>query len=377
MLPTLFLVAGLLVVALLVSLLDRSGTHLSLGDRLRLALIGLRHSQVGAVTLAQAKLNTQDDLDAMVIDEFRKSSTLLDSLIWHQAVSPMGGGSTLTYGYHRVLAQRAAAFRAINAEYTPAEATKVRRTTDLKPLGGSFQIDRVLADIARSAEVTFQMEQLTKATSTKFADEVINGDVAVDANGFDGLDTALTGTTTELGTGAVTDWRTLDTQEKRLTALDALTQLFAVMDGAPTLVLGNSLAIAKLLSVARGVNMNTVAPLSGLTDQTGAPISRAAFGDVTLTDPGDKAGSTNPIIPIETRTVASVSTAGLTDIYAVRIGMDGFHGVAVAGQPLVRTWLPDFSTAGAVKTGEVEMGPVSVALKATKAAAVLRNVRVS
>ena len=37
---------------------------------------------------------------------------------------------------------------------------------------------------------------------------------------------------------------------------------------------------------------------------------------------------------------------------------------------------PDFSTSGAVKTGEVEMGPVAVALKATKAAAVWRNLRV-
>jgi hypothetical protein len=30
-----------------------------------------------------------------------------------------------------------------------------------------------------------------------------------------------------------------------------------------------------------------------------------------------------------------------------------------------------------VKTGEVEMGPVAVALKATKAAAVLRNIKVA
>ena len=39
-------------------------------------------------------------------------------------VNPMGGGSTLTYGYHRVITERAAAFRAINAEYVAAEAAK-------------------------------------------------------------------------------------------------------------------------------------------------------------------------------------------------------------------------------------------------------------
>ena len=83
------------------------------------------------VTLAEAALNTQDDVDRLVIDEFRKQSALLDSLLFHDTVNPMGGGSTLTYGYHRVITERAAAFRAINAEYTPAEAAKDRFTVDL------------------------------------------------------------------------------------------------------------------------------------------------------------------------------------------------------------------------------------------------------
>ena len=73
---------------------------------------------------------------------------------------------------------------------------------------------------------------------------------------------------------------------------------------------------------------------------------------------------------------AATNPGGLTDIYAVRFGLDGFHGVAVPGQ-LIQTWLPDFTTAGAVKKGEVEMGPVAVVLKASKAAAVLRNVKVA
>lgn len=331
------------------------------------------------VTLAQAKLNTQDDLDALVIDEFRKSSVILDSLVFHNTVNPMGGGSTLTYGYHRVLAQRAAAFRAINVEYVPAEATKVRATVDLKPLGGSFQIDRVLNDVARSQETAFQMQQLTKATSTKFADEVINGDTAVDANGFDGLDKALTGSTTEINPTTVTDWTDLDTAGKASQALDAFDAFLSVLDGAPTLILGNAKALAKLRAIARRSSLYTVSPVDGLVNAFGAPIERQQFGNVVLADPGDKAGSTNPIIPIETRDVdgagAGGNITGLTDIYAVRIGMDGFHGVSTTGA-LVRTWLPDFSTAGAVKTGEAEMGPVAVALKATKAAAVLRNVKV-
>jgi hypothetical protein len=158
------------------------------------------------VTLAQAKLNTQDHLIPTIIDEFRKQSAILDAMPFEPAVNPMGGGSTLTYGYHRVLAERAAQFRAINTEYVPEEATKERFTVDLKPVGGAYQIDRVLAQVARGAEVAFQARQLIKGSVAKFTDELINGDTSVDANGFDGLDKALTGTI-HRGPGGRPAWR--------------------------------------------------------------------------------------------------------------------------------------------------------------------------
>lgn len=40
-----------------------------------------------AITLADAKLNTQEDYDPAVIDEFRKNSVLLDSLVFDTAVA--------------------------------------------------------------------------------------------------------------------------------------------------------------------------------------------------------------------------------------------------------------------------------------------------
>lgn len=55
--------------------------------------------------------------------------------------------------------------------------------------------------------------------------------------------------------------------------------------------------------------------------------------------------------------------------------MDGLHAVSFAGVAPVQTWLPDFSTAGAVKKGEVEMN-AAIALKASKAAGVFRNIKV-
>ena len=221
------------------------------------------------VTLAEAALNTQDDVDRLVIDEFRKQSALLDSLLFHDTVNPMGGGSTLTYGYHRVITERAAAFRAINAEYTPAEAAKDRYTVDLQPLGGSFQIDRVLSDLARGAEIAFQLEQLIKATRTKFTDELINGDTAVDPDGFDGLDAALTGTSTEITASTLPgggDWTDFDVAATSyMKALDAIDQWLSVLDGPPSVIVGNSLAIAKFRAVARRANQYVERPVEGLT----------------------------------------------------------------------------------------------------------------
>lgn len=325
------------------------------------------------VTLAQAKLNTTDDVDINVIDEFQKQSWLLNNMIFDDVVNAAGAGGTLTYGYQRQITQATAAFRAINSEYTPQEVTKQRFTVDLKPLGGSFQIDRVLNNMAAAAETEFQMRNKIAGANAAFNDAVINGDVAVDANGFDGLSKALTGSATELGAAAGTDWTTIAAgNDTAFGALDVIDELTALLDGEPTAILANRLLLSKLRGVARRAGYWTQDVITFNSGQT--RVER--FGNLVLVDMGTKAGTNTDVIPVTNKTVATVA-GNYTDVYAVRLGLDGFHGVAMAGQPLVNTWLPDFTVAGAVKTGEVELGPVATVLKATKAAAVRRNIRLS
>ncbi|MET7450678.1 major capsid protein [Streptomyces sp. NPDC005574] len=333
-----------------------------------------------AVSLAEAKNNATDDLDVQVIDEFRKSSAVLDSLQFDQAVNPAGGGATLTYGYRRLITQPTAGFRALNSEYTDSNVTTQKYSVDLAVLGGSFSVDRVIAQIgpAASGSVALNMAQKIKATSTQFQDAVVNGDVAVDANGFDGLDKALTGTDTEYRAAQVTDWSNFDTNPATVhQALDALDEFLSLLDGAPSIVLGNAKALARVRAAARRAGMYTRNPVDGLLGADGRPIEREQYGNIVFADPGAKAGTNNPIIPVENRTVGGTAATNLTDLYAYRAGLDGFHAVATAGGQIVASYLPDFTTAGAVKRGEVEMGPVAVALKATKAAAVFRNIKVA
>lgn len=321
------------------------------------------------VTLAQAKLNTQDDIRAGVIDEFRKSSYLLENMTFDDAVTPGTSGATLTYGYQRLITQPTAGFRAVNNEYVDQEVTKQRYTTELKIFGGSFGIDRVLAKIGGLVdEVALQVEQKAKAARALFHDTVINGDSAVDANSFDGLNKAITGSSTEynipeannvdLSTSALIDanWKVF---------MDKLDDFLALLDERPSALMGNSKLISKIKMVARRAGYYTHSE-----DAFGRKVD--AYDGIPLVDLGDKAGTSNPVVPVVTRGAVT----GVTDLYAARFAMDAFHGVTLANDQMMNIWLPDFTKAGAVKRGEVEM-VAAVALKKTRSAGVFRNIKVS
>lgn len=320
-------------------------------------------------TLAQAKLNTQDAYDVNVIDEFRKSNALLDLMEWDQAVNPAGGGSTLDYSYRRQKTQASAAFRAINTEYTPGSVTTEKHTVTLAELGGSYEIDRRIANLgsARTAEIALQTLNKVKAASALLSDSIINGDTAADEDSFDGLDKALTGSSTEITDGK--DWSAFTDATSAMSVLDDLDELQSEIDGATSVMIANKHALSKMRAAARRANMFVSEPVADLRLPDGRQVTRQSIGGVLFVDPGEKAGSSDLVIPLD-------ATTGTTSIYAVRMGLDGFHGVTTAGGNLIRTLLPDFTTAGAVKTGEVYLENVAVVLKATRAAAVLRDVKV-
>jgi len=351
------------------------------------------------VTLAQAQLNTQDDIDFAVIDNLRRYSWLLDQIVFDDTVSPATGGGSLVYGYTRLLAARAAAFRPFNQEYSPALATKERKTVTLHPLGGAFEIDRTLARLgaASSNEVTFQMQQLLTSVRNTFQNELINGDIAVNADGFDGLDKSLTGTSTEYNplnegvSAGYVDWTpgTVNTQALAMAALDKLDDFLSRIVPSTTgggdlgtpgalppgvkAILGNTKSITRVRALARWAGIYTAEK-----DDVGRKVEM--YGDWVLQDIGDTATGASPIIPIETRDPdaggGGGNITGLTDIFAATFGLDSLHGASVAGVPLVQTWMPDYTVSGAVKTGEVEMGPVAAVLRNTKSCGVFRNIKV-
>lgn len=316
-----------------------------------------------AVTLAQAKLNVQDDLQAGIIDEFAKSSFILNNIPFADVVSPTGGGATLTYSYTRQITQPKAEFRKVNAEYTTHEVEKQRYSTDLKVFGGAFEIDRIIAGMGGIVdEVTWQANQKVKAASALFSDTIINGNSSTNADVFDGLDVAITGSSTEVDAGGLDLSTSAAVTTNYMAFLDTLDEFLGNLDGTPSALLVNSKMAAKLRAVARRASMYQTTK-----DNYGRQVEM--YGNIPFIDLGAKAGSNDPIIATE-------SSTGKTSIYAVRFGMDAFHAISMAGQPPVKIWLPDFSTAGAVKKGEVEM-VAGCALKTTKSCGALRGIKVA
>ncbi len=211
-----------------------------------------------AITLEEARKNVQDDLQIGVIDEFRKSNWILDHITFDDAVSPTGGGATPTYSYTRLKTQPTAQFREINKEYTPNEVTKERFSVDIKVFGGSYQIDRVIANMGGIiSEVELQQSQKIKAAQALFNDTFINGDIAVNGNAFDGLEKALAGSSTEYNAGeSVIDLSTsqLVTDNFQL-FLDMLDEFLRGLDGEPSFIAGNTKLISKLRACARRASM--------------------------------------------------------------------------------------------------------------------------
>ena len=324
------------------------------------------------ITLQEAKVGMADKVDQKVVDTFRRSSLLLDKLVFDNAISPGTGGSTLTYGYIQLKTPSTAAVRQINSEYTAGEAKREEKTTKAVVMGGKFQIDRVLIGTAGAVdELAFQTEQKVKATANYFNNLVINGNKASSGTGvlntFDGLDKLLTGTETEItSTVDVSTEALMNANYNAL--LDEVDGFLSTLDGKPSMLLMNNKMLSKMRSAARRAGY-----YSKTRDEFGRQVE--TYNDIPMYDMGKYYNGTNTV-DIIPETAATQSAEGKTDIYAVTIGLDGFHGVSPTGSKVINSYMPDLSKPGAVKDGEVEL-VAGVALKNTNKAGVLRGIKIS
>ena len=312
-----------------------------------------------AITLQEAKIGMADKVDQSIVDMFRRNSLLLDNMVFDNVISPGTGGSTLTYGYIQLKSPSTAAVRTVGAEYVPGEAKKEKKTTSAVIMGGSFQVDRVLQNTSGAAdELAFQAEQKIKATANYFHDLVINGDS--EQGTFDGLKKMLSGTANEL-TSSVSLATSEELDSNYNAFLDEMDAFIATLDGTPSLLLMNRAMLVKLRAIARR---------AGYYERSQDDFGRTVetYAGIPLMDMGQFFDGESSREVVET-------ADGKTAIYAVSLGLDGFHGISPQGDGVIVSYMPDLNAPGAVKTGEVEL-VAGVALKNTLKAAVLKDIAI-
>lgn len=321
-----------------------------------------------AITLQQMREGMTDKVAQQVVDTFIRASEVLEMLPFDDAVSP-AGGSTLLYGYVQKKLPSTTAFRALNTEYTPSEATVEKKAVELKAFGGVFNIDRVVHQ-AQGAynNIAMQMEEKIISAVGTFHNAMINGDSAVDANSFDGLDKFLVGQKTEFNTDGTIDISTHALLEQNANVFyEALLKLIN-RTGANAIFVNEDMK-TKIQTVARILGFKTESE-----EAFGRVVTTIGENKVRIIDLGNVV-TVDGEDAVETP-IIGVDESGKTDIYAVKFDVNnGFHGVTLTGNSAISQYLPDFTTPGAVKQGEVEM-VACVALKNVKAAGSLRNVKI-
>lgn len=323
------------------------------------------------ITLAEAKVGMADKVDQQIVDMFRRSSLLLDRLTFDNAISPGTGGSTLVYGYTQLKTPSTAAVRAINSEYTANEAKREKKTTQAIIMGGAFEVDRVIQDTSGAIdELVFQADEKIKATANFFTHCVINGTAAGTAapgkttGTFDGLNKLLANSSTEYA--ATADLSTSENVTANYNQfLDELDEFISCLDGMPDMLLMNRKMLSKLRGIARR---------AGYYESTKDDFGRVVetYNGIALMDAGEYYDGSKTV-DIVADTAAGSDTFGTSDIYAVKFGLDAFHGISPTGTKVITSYMPDLTLPGAVKKGEVEL-VAGVALKNTLKAGHMKGI---
>ncbi|APT46578.1 major capsid protein [Bacillus safensis] len=148
---------------------------------------------MAGLTLGQTADLTQDVLRKGVIETMATESKLL-------AVLPFMNieGSGYSYNVEQSLAD--VEFRAVNTSYNTVAPTTKKETEFLTILGGEAVIDSFQMEVHSNINDLMAIETAltAKAIAHKYEKTFINGDVAKDANSFNGLVKRVAGTSNEI-----------------------------------------------------------------------------------------------------------------------------------------------------------------------------------
>ena len=262
-----------------------------------------------ALTLVESAKLSQNDLQRGVIETFVLESVVLDRI-------PFMDIQGNAYAYNEEATLPGVEFRAVNAAYVESTGTVNQKTETLVILGGDADVDRFIQQTRGNLndQRAIQTRLKIKAANYKFQDAFVNGDVAVDANSFDGLKKRLVGAQViDAGTNGLGILGANDND--RYAFLDKLDEAIAAVPGIGPgngAIYMNAYALQKVRSSARRLAIH-----DQTTDDFGKQIS--LYQGIPLLNIGNK-GDGSMIIPqTETQGTAAGTSSS---IYVVRFGED-------------------------------------------------------
>lgn len=266
-----------------------------------------------AVTLAQAAVLSENDLQRGVLEIFVQESAVLDRIPFLE----IEGNA---YAYNQEATLPGVAFRSVNEAYVESTGTVNQLTESLVILGGNADVDRFIQKTRSNLndQRAVQTRLKVKAMSYKFQDTVFNGDVTVDTKSFDGLKKRLTGGQVIsagtngipiLGNGTTDPHVFMDKLDELLAAVPGIT-------GANGALYMNSSLLAKIRSAGRRV---------GGVDLVREDITQKrvlTWNGIPMLDPGNNLAGTAVLPQTETQGSSSIASS----IYAVKYGEDETDG---------------------------------------------------
>ena len=262
-----------------------------------------------ALTLAQAALLSQNQLQRGVQEIFVQESSVLDRI-------PLLTIQGNAYAYNREATLPGVAFRSVNEAYTESTGTVVQATESLVILGGDADVDRFIVQTRGDLndQRAVQTRLKVKSASYKFQDAFFNGDVTVDPKGFDGLKKRLVGAQVlDAGTNGIPVLGNGGTDAHAF--YDALDQLVAAVPGLTPengAIYANRALQAKIRSAGRRLGgVDTVRE-----DATGKRVLQ--WNGIAVLDPGQNLAGAEILGLNETQGTATAASS----IYAVKFGSD-------------------------------------------------------
>lgn len=267
-----------------------------------------------AMSLVEHFKNSRSAIQKAFIGDLLRASDILSTI-------PFSSVADLKVSGTRWSTLPTVSTRKINGSYTSSEGTLEEVEETLAIMGGEFTVDRIFdktKNSKRESDLRWQGKMKAQAIALNYNYYLINGDLAVDPDGFEGLKKRVTNAPARYrifldsnGNGTGTSLKVLASTANENTFIDSLHDAMLYVRNATHIFMNET----TLQGIGKALRR------SGLLATTKDMFGRTFYewDGIKLVDVGLKSDQATEIIPVNS-TLSSDANSG--EIYVVRMGSD-------------------------------------------------------